>query len=175
MCQRWSWEQRSPGAWRSAMCQKNAILTINPFFVTILTYLPWKAEKLLISGDFEDPLREQPPWNQDQNRTPPVQSNSRTTQDSKTETNRIHLEKSTKTRQLNLRFTTPHFWIQVLWRGDDSPKRRQSPNNTSHPRRPQSSRTLLWAVQILHVAVECNRTFKVSFRQHGDNKAMGLP
>jgi len=77
---------------------------------------PWKAGKLLISGDFEDPLREQPPWNQDQNRTPPVQSNSRTTQDSKTETNRIHLKKDTKTKQLSLRFTTS-FWIQVLWRG----------------------------------------------------------
>jgi len=54
---------------------------------------PWKVAKLLISEGFEDPLREQPPWNQDQNWTPPVQSNSRTTQDSKTETNRIHLKK----------------------------------------------------------------------------------
>ena len=75
---------------RSSLCAMTFQLDSNN------TNPPWKAAKLLISGGFEDPLREQPPWNQDQNRTPPVQSNSRTTQDSKTETNRIHLKKHQK-------------------------------------------------------------------------------
>jgi len=97
---------------------------------------PWKAGKLLISGGFEDPLREQPPWNQDQNRTPPVRSNSRTTQDSKTETNRIHLKKTPK--QSNLASGSQHrSGFRSSEKGDDSPKRRESPNNAvSHPGRP---------------------------------------
>lgn len=97
---------------------------------------PWKAGKLLISGGFEAPLREQPPWNQDQNRTPPVQSNSRTTQDSKTETNRIHLKKTPKQGKLATGTQHCRFGFRSSGKGDDSPKRRESPNNTvSHPRR----------------------------------------
>jgi hypothetical protein len=78
------------------MAQRDVPQERDPHHYPVLcnnTNPPWKAGKLLISGGFEDPFREQPPWNQDQNRTPPVQSNSRTTQDSTTETYRIHLKK----------------------------------------------------------------------------------